>query len=207
MRLGDLSAKYESNGDAGCISNGYNDAGGKSYGAYQFASNCGVPTSFVRWLQNLTEPYDEYGNQLAQFEVGSDEFDTKWIELANVDPVGFENLQHNYVKDVYYDTAIYLLENAGFNIEKHSEVMKDVVWSRTVQYGTGNIVEMFETAVKSIGFPNLSYVDDIIFDVDIIRTIYLDVCSTPEWTNGSPALREGLYNRFKNECNDALNLL
>ena len=39
--LGDLSAQYESNGDPGCISDGYGDAGGKSYGTYQFSSNAG----------------------------------------------------------------------------------------------------------------------------------------------------------------------
>jgi len=85
--------------------------------------------------------------------------------------------------------------------------MRDVVWSRAVQYGTGYIVEMFTDAVKSLGYPNLSYVDDARFDADMIKAVYLNVCSTPEWTSGSPALRRGLYSRFKNECNDALEML
>jgi len=37
--LGDLSAKYESSGDPGSVSSGYQDPGGKSYGAYQLSSN------------------------------------------------------------------------------------------------------------------------------------------------------------------------
>lgn len=35
MALGDLSAAYESNENPGCVSTGYGDLGGISYGAYQ----------------------------------------------------------------------------------------------------------------------------------------------------------------------------
>lgn len=45
--IGDLSKRYESNGDAGCISNGYGDAGGKSYGMYQLSSNMGVVDDYI----------------------------------------------------------------------------------------------------------------------------------------------------------------
>lgn len=36
--FGWLSAKYESDGDAGTVSNGWGDPGGKSYGIYQRSS-------------------------------------------------------------------------------------------------------------------------------------------------------------------------
>ena len=83
-----------------------------------------------------------------------------------------------------------------------------------MQYGTGNIVEMFETACHRMyneanddysGYPNLSYVDDARFDYDLIRAIYLAVCKTPEWTAAS--CRDGLYNRFESECAEALAML
>jgi len=48
--LGSLSARYESNGDPGAIGRTEGDAGGASYGAYQFATNAGVPEAFVAWL-------------------------------------------------------------------------------------------------------------------------------------------------------------
>ena len=35
-----------------------------------------------------------------------------------------------------------------FNVEKHSDALKDVIWSRAVQYGTGEIVNMFNDALK-----------------------------------------------------------
>ena len=87
--------------------------------------------------------------------------------------------------------------------------MKDVVWSRAVQYGPYQIVEMFDDACTIVlgGKFNLSYVDAKYFDELMIKAIYLEVCSTPEWTNGSPSLREGLYARFRNECEDALAML
>ena len=94
------------------------------------------------------------------------------------------------------------------NIEKHSKAMKDVVWSRAIQYGPYQINQMFDEACCGVlGYFNLSYVDDIAFDKSMIEAIYLEVCSTPGWTNGSPSLREGLYARFRNECTDALIML
>lgn len=48
--LGDLSARYESDGNCGCISNNPGDAGGKSYGMYQFASRPGILQDYCMWL-------------------------------------------------------------------------------------------------------------------------------------------------------------
>ena len=203
--LGDLSKKYESNGDAGTISSGYGDAGGKSYGMYQFSSTMGVVDNYVKWLQ---ENGYWFGDELAKYTVGSNNFDDAWKWLANSDNKGdFAKSQHEYTKAMYYDKACAALLNCGYIVNRHSKAMKDVVWSRAVQYGPYQVPEMFDEACKSLGFPNLSYVDHINFDESMINAIYLNVCSTPAWTNGSPGLREGLYARFKNECEDALNML
>ena len=133
-----------------------------------------------------------------------------WREIARIDEEGFARMQHDYICYAYYLPAADALRRAGFDADKHTHVMQDVIWSRAVQYGTGNIVEMFETACHRMyneasddysGYPNLSYVDDARFDYDLIRAIYLDVCKTPEWTAAS--CRYGLYNRFESECADA----
>ena len=205
--LGDLSKKYESNGEPGTISSGYGDAGGKSYGMYQFSSTMGVVDNYVKWLRD--NGY-WFGDELAKYTVGSSYFDDAWRFLANSDNRGdFERSQHDYAKIIYYDRACSILADAGYHIEKHSKTMKDVVWSRAIQYGPYQIVEMFDDACTSVlgGKFNLSYVDDKSFDERMIKAVYLDVCSTPGWTNGSPSLREGLYARFRNECADALNML
>ena len=204
--LGDLSKKYESNGEPGTISSGYGDAGGKSYGMYQFSSTVGVVDNYVKWLRD--KGY-WFGEELAKYTVGSSYFDDAWRFLANSDNRGdFERSQHDYAKVIYYDRACSILADAGYHIEKHSKAMKDVVWSRAIQYGPYQINQMFDEACCGVlGYFNLSYVDDIAFDKSMIEAIYLEVCSTPGWTNGSPSLREGLYARFRNECADALNML
>lgn len=198
--LGKLSGVYESNGDPGCISSGAGDAGGVSYGTYQLATNTGSVDRFVRWLNDSHHPA---GMVLSGKRAGSREFSAAWKFCAE-NLADFGDIQHEYIRHLYYDPAVTALRDAYWHLENHHEVMKDVVWSRAVQYGTGYIVEMFETAAKRLGYPNLSYVDAPDFDAAMIRAIYLEVCKTPEWTGGSPALRAGLYARFENECSDAL---
>lgn len=198
--LGDLSAIYESSGDCGCISSGWGDPGGKSYGLYQFSSNAGSLQQYVSWLQNNNW---WFGNELAQHELTSDSFDAAWKWLAETNTDDFARSQFEYTKAAYYDPAIQILADNYYNVESnHAEVMRDVVWSRSVQYGVGNILEMFMDAATSLGYPNLSYVDADQFDADMIRAIYLNVCSSWEWN--STSLRDSLNNRFLDECNRAL---
>lgn len=200
--LGELSSVYESNGDWGAISSGEDDYGGKSYGAYQLASNPGTVQRYINWLRK--EGY-WFADNLDQYEIGSAEFDGAWSWLA--DPANgnlddFAKSQHDFIKYSHYDPAVEDLAANGFHIENHAEVMKDVVWSRAVQYGPGLIVEMFEDAVQAVGYPYLSYVDAESFDERMIRAIYLDVCGSYEWNSGPS--RQALLNRFQSECNDAL---
>lgn len=205
--LGDLSKRYESNGDPGCISTGYGDAGGKSYGMYQMASapHIQVVQRYVQWLQRNNY---WFGESLAEHPAGSIAFDEAWRWLANsANCDDFAKSQHDYIKEEYYDRAVEFLKKAMYNADEHSKVMQDVIWSRAVQYGPGLIVEMFEDAAISIGYPNLSYVDAKSFDNNMIKAIYLNVCKSEAWTNGSPSLRAGLYSRFDAECNDALERL
>ena len=172
---------------------------------YQFSSAMGVVDKYVKWLQ---ENGYWFGDELAKYTVGSNNFDDAWKWLANSDNKGdFAKSQHEYTKAMYYDKACAALLNCGYIVNRHSKAMKNVVWSRAVQYGPYQVPEMFDEACKSLGFPNLSYVDHINFDEQMTKAIYLDVCITPAWTNGSPGLREGLYARFKNECEDALKML
>ena len=169
---------------------------------YQLSSNMGVVDDYIRWLRRNGYWFAE---NLAEHPVGSLAFDEAWRWLAySNNKADFEKSQHDYICDAYYKPAVAALKFNNYNIEKHHEVMKDVVWSRAVQYGAGNIGEMFAEACEQLGYPNLSYVDDSSFDADMIKAIYLKVCSTPAWTNGSPDLRQGLYSRFERECAEAL---
>lgn len=199
--LGDLSKKYESNGDPAAISTGIGDLGGKSYGMYQMSSNLGVVEGFLKWAHNRGYGF---AFELERYVAGSKDFDRRWKFYERKFPASFKEAQHQFVKERYYDIAAKLLNEAMYDLDNHTEVMQDVVWSRAVQYGPYQIVEMFTEACKSLGYPNLSYVDDRAFDYNMIEAVYQNVCKTEEWTNGSPALREGLYARFDAECAEAL---
>lgn len=207
--LGDLSAQYESNGDCGCISNCPEDPGGKSYGTYQFSSNAGSLQQFVNWCQQ--QGYD-FAAQLANEDLCSDGFDAMWKQIAENETDVFAQAQHDYIKVAYYDPSIDTLAGIGYHIEKHHAVMQDVIWSRAVQYGPGNIGDMFMEAVQQMhnkddgaGYPNLSYVDSPEYDYDFIYSIYMNVCSSMEWN--SSTLRDSLNNRFQSECQQALSQL
>ena len=56
-----------------------------------------------------------------------------------------------------------------------------------------------------MGYQNFSYIDDRKFDKDLIKAIYLQVCSSYEWNRG--VYRDSLNQRFKAECQDALGRL
>lgn len=198
--LGDLSARYESNGNCGCISNNPGDAGGKSYGMYQFASKPGTLQDYCMWL--VQKGY-WFGKELRKYQLCSKDFDAAWKWLAQTNTKDFAASQHEYIKSKFYDIAIKSLFANNFHIEKHVEILKDVVWSRAVQYGPYRISKMFLEACKYMGYPNLSYIDDRKFDKDLIKAIYLQVCSSYEWNHG--AYKESLNQRFKMECQQALN--
>ena len=205
--LGKLSAKYESNGNPGTISTGHNDSGGKSYGAYQLAINMGSVHSFINWLK---ETGHNYGQSLGALEIGSQPFDNLWKHIAAVDYENFHALQHGYAMQNYYNRAVELLKRNNYDVEKnHYKVMRDVVLSAAIQHGVGNVVELFNTAATRANpdWINMSYVDAMQFDEAMIRSIYLNVRKTNEWTCGAPNLRPGLFARFENECQDALNML
>lgn len=211
MSLGSLSAKYESNGNPGTISTGEGDRGGKSYGTYQLASAVGSVRQFLNWMKNSDDPLKrQYGTALDRFPIASANFDALWREIARVDGDTFAQHQHDFIKATYYDVAVEKLREVYFNIEKHSKTMQDVVWSRVVQYGVGNIVEMFEDAKPYIAeyikgeVPNLSYVDAVAFDFAIIAGVY-DVCMTREWNNST--LRDNLNERFRTEKEQATLML
>lgn len=221
--IASLSAKYESHGNPGIVSSGSGDLGGVSYGSYQLASNTGSVDSFLAWAKGYSnDALANYARELSKFTVNSQEFKDLWKQIGDVDPGGFQELQDAYIMDHYYEAAASDLRDNYYEINKHSIAMKAVLFSRSVQYGPGNMVELFTTACERLGYPNLSYVDDIAFDSKMIEAIYdflVEECdqaysngsyyhSPNDWANGSyTVVKVGLRNRFVNEKEDALAML
>lgn len=211
MALGDLSASYESNGNPGCVSTGAGDLGGISYGAYQLASSVGSVDAFIQWGIHQGGFYTNYANSLNQYDINSDAFIQEWKSLAETDYNGFLQMQHDYIKSEYYDKACRYLANEGFHADNHSDALKDVIWSRAVQYGPGNVVDLFNEALRYVpGYTsewNLSWVDALRFDYDLIVGIY-ESNKTDEWISDSLSedVYEGVYNRMEEEKQEALSM-
>ena len=80
--------------------------------------------------------YKDYARALqGAGPINSDEFISKWQELGTVDPNGFMEMQHDYIKYAYYDVACSELSNQLFDVNIHSRALRDVVFSAAVQYG------------------------------------------------------------------------
>lgn len=185
MKLGKLSAKYESSGDPLTVSSGEDDMGGVSYGIYQFSSEMGVAQAFVEWC-----------NSVKGFYVTLD----TWKEVEDVER--FAELQHEYVKSLYYDRAVALLAELGFYIVNRSNALNDVLWSRSVQFHPRWMPELFQDAADLAGKSLEECSDE-----ELIYNIYEVNLTDMSWSSGSPNLRYGLFNRWRNEREDALNML
>jgi len=197
MRLGNVSAKYESNGELSAISTGENDWGQKSYGPYQFSSAQGTVQSFIDFCK---ESYPDLYSILSQHEIATLEFDTDWLYLAEMETERFDSAVYEYTKAVYYDqAAANLKEVLSIDLEQHTNVLKDVVWSAAVQFSSHWIVELF---VEAADYANKKRSE--MLDADYIYWTYEVRLLDPSWSSGSPALRPGLFNRWKNEREDAL---
>lgn len=219
-QLGRLSASYESNGDPAIVSSGVGDFGGISYGTYQLSSNSGSVGAFLGWGLKQQGFYRDYARVLVDSgEINSDAFIEQWKELGTIDHAGFKQMQHDYIKHAYYDVAKSQLEKYMFNLDKHSQALKDVVWSASVQYGNGwddeydcpNIVRLLTESMRYIptyqSHWNLSYVDDFKFDYDLINGVYEERKCHPWNSNRNTTnISNALINRFNDEKQDALQM-
>jgi hypothetical protein len=199
MKLGDLSAEFESNGDPGTVSGDPNDPGGQSYGCYQFASAYNIPQDFVAWVvANGIQPFCQV---LPLYEVGSENFNANWRQLAADYPDQFADVQWQYTKVKYFDTAVADLQAIGFDVLSRSEALQQVLWSRSVQFSDGNMVDLFTEAARYAG-QELGAISDH----DLIYWIYEVEYIDGAWTSGYKALRER-GTRFDREREKALAML
>jgi len=152
------------------------------------------------WLKNQNHPY---GNILSNAgEPGNREFSCAWKYLAEEDSNSFLQLQHDFIKEKYFDVAVEKLKEIGIDILSRSEALQQVVWSRAVQHGVYWITSLFQEAAQ---LANKNLTD--MTDKELIYYIYEVELTDPDWTSGSPSLREGLFNRFRNEREQALSML
>jgi hypothetical protein len=188
--IGKLSEKYESGGNPGAI--GYDSTGGYSYGTYQLAHN--NADAFIK--------QSKYAKEFKGIPFNSKEFQNKWKEIADREPNEFKSAQKNYISKKFYTPQLEKLANSGIDVNKMSQVVADVVWSTAVQHGgnTNIVINAYNKSKKELGREPS--------DKELITKIYNE-----RWSNGrnfvssTPAVKEGVKNRFKKEWQDAIKQL
>ncbi|MDT8716128.1 hypothetical protein IAI10_05630 [Clostridium sp. 19966] len=207
--LGVLSAKYESNGDPGAISNNPGDIGGKSYGAWQFASKMGSVDSFLSWLKNVN--YNYYQQLIAAKTADGDtfgnNFDNAWKSIAKADREVFLQLQHDYTKAAYYDSEVSLIKSTfNIDISAQSFALQNVIWSTAVQhgvYGARNILRAVDSRTSLSYYLNTKNDDET-----IINSIYDERSNVDKYFAGnSDSVKAAVKQRFADERSDAIKML
>lgn len=201
--LGVLSAKYESNGDPGAIGNTPGDPGGKSYGAWQLASKVGSVDSFIIWLKNANYNYYQQLLNAKNADGGTfgDNFDSTWKNLATTDRDTFLQLQHDYIKSAYYDSAVKSIRSKyNVDITSRSFALQNVLWSTAVQHGVGGAANIFGAVNSKV---NLNSDDET-----VINAVYDERSNVDKYFSASSdAVKAAVKNRFVYERADALKML
>lgn len=122
--IGFLSAQFESRGDAGTISSGRGDPGGKSYGKHQLSLNKGTLQKYLDQSQ--------YASMFKGLTPGSAAFDKQWKALAKSDP-GFAADQHDFLKKTHYDPIVAEASKLGFDVNNPG--VREALFSGSIQHG------------------------------------------------------------------------
>ena len=224
--IGWLAGEGESNNDPCAIADSDGDLGGKSYGAFQFNSRDGIVDDFVNWAKGYGGPLANYGKVLSVYTIGSRSFDEKWVELGRIDRDGFYKLQNDFAVLRYYEPCVDVLRRKlGLDLNARSFALRQVAMSRSVQYSTYWIPELFK---KGFEFAIHNYPGVIAESVAALPDYYLisgiydfllqDIFqatkgndglwhSPDDWANGSRSIMDGLQARFIREKLTAFEIL
>lgn len=147
----------------------------------------------------LKKNYKSLYNQFSPAKVGSSAFDSRWKKLASNS--SFANAQHEFIKQSHYDPARNKIKSGlGFDVNRRSKAVQDVLWSTAVQHGTQGAYNVF----RSAGIKNS------MSDRQIINAIYNERSANggkKYFSKSSSGVRNSVLNRFKNERSDALSML
>ncbi|HEX5876362.1 MAG TPA: LysM domain-containing protein [Pyrinomonadaceae bacterium] len=201
--LGQLSAKYETGGRGpGTVSTGAGDPGGVSYGSYQMATKMGTVAKFV------SQPNFPWRNDFQNLTPGTAQFTAVWKRIAQEQTAAFQEAQHAYIKKTHYDLlAAKILAEAGLDVNTRSHALMDAVWSTAVQHGGASPIVC--RACSSVSCDR----SDPKYDELLIKAIYAERGKKkPDgnlayFSKSSPSVQQGVANRFRNECQDALAML
>lgn len=216
-RIGSMSAKGESGGNAGAINSldyaTNQDKGGRSYGLYQITSGNehmkgGIPmekatmTPFLKFLSkaepDMAKQLEEAGG--AKGAMSSDpKFIATWKNLAK-DPK-FADAQHEFIGKQAYEP---LKENAskfGLDIDKRSDSVKKMMWEAAVG-GVGNTQKVMNDAFKDMSPEQVAKLDD----AEVIKRIQGRRADTEHYgyTSYDDKSKRAVHDRFSKEEGELL---
>jgi hypothetical protein len=154
MTLGSLSKRHESGGNPAAV-NQNKDGKGYSYGEYQLNSGSGTLSNFLK-----SSGYDTYFRGMAP---GSSSFKSKWKEMSKDER--FNEAQRKFIERTHYQPLVSILKSIGFDVEKRSNAVKQMIWSISVQYGPKLGFQMISEALRGKNPRTLS-------DKEIIQMVY-----------------------------------
>jgi len=180
--LGKVAAKFESGGNAGRVSTGSGDHGGKSYGAFQLSSKTGDVEKFLE--------SSGYADVFKGLKVGSEEFDKKWRELGA--DKKFADAQQAHAVKTHYNPQVAKLQKSGLDLSSKGLGVQEAVMSTANQYGAST--DVIEKALAGKDIKKMS-------DADIINAIQDYKASTvpSRFRSSSLAVQEGVAKRIQQE--------
>ena len=206
--LGTLSRRFESKGDPKAI--GWDNTGGWSYGLYQLASSKGQIANFINFLKLSENPtWNQFADNLIQAggdpeaRAGSPKFRVAWEKLAMDGKNLFSKAQHDYIKVTHYDKFFGNLINSDFrfDLNQHSNALRNVAWSVSVQHGPG-AVNLFTIPITKLDTSQRSD------DSAIINAIYDERSKVDIYfSKSTPEIKRNVLKRFVEERQDALRML
>ena len=207
--LGGLSTRFETGGRGSTtISGGVGDPGGVSYGTYQMTSqpDGGAVARFV------SQPDLPFRDDFAGLIPGSAEFSAKWRDIASRFPENVKAAEHEFIKRGFFDPLCGKIESDdGVDIMHCSHALQDVIWSTAVQHGpNANIVHLAFAQMRAAGTFSPASPQ---FDRNAIIAIYAERGRKDangvlvHFFHSSPAVQNGVAQRFVQERADALKML
>lgn len=184
-KLGSVSSMFEGGGGKGAygtVSSGAGDAGGKSYGKYQYASANGSLAEFLRASGNAW--------QFQGLQPGSKEFDAKWKELSQTKE--FQDAQDAYATKKYYGGQVARTKKAGIDLSGRGKAVQEALMSTGVQYGGGT-----DTVVNALRGMDTSKMTDAQI-IDAIQS-YKAANVSKNFRSSSPQVQAGVAKRIERE--------
>lgn len=151
LNPGRISAYFES-GTNGPGAIGFDPMAGTSYGTYQIASRPGTMNEFIQYLEEKAPQYAARLKHCGPANTGgkTGRMPEVWQQIAAEDPVGFEQLQRDFIQQTHYLPACRAIkERTGFQVEDQPIPVQEAVFSAAVQHGAQGAANILEKALNN----------------------------------------------------------